>query len=258
MALRAFLEDVTREAGGVALALFGRVETERKGDSIVSEADRAAERLILSRIQAAYPGEYILAEESGVSGAEPIGDDTRWWAVDPIDGTLAYLSNLPFWAVSVARMCGGRTEGGAVYVPALGEMYSAVSGGPAHRNGEPLGLLPNGPPGDHTPLFVPCSEIEGLEIRFPGKRLSVAAVAVHLLYAAAGSAYGIVSEPTRAYDIAAAALIVECVGGAVRYLSGEEIDYARLADGRRSPGPIVAASSGQVDWLRGQVSWSGE
>jgi len=258
MALREFLEDVAKEAGGVAFALFGRVETERKGDSIVSEADRATEQLILSRIQAAYPGEYILAEESGVSGAEPIGDDTRWWAVDPIDGTLAYLSNLPFWAVSVARMRGGRAEGGAVYIPALGEMYSALAGGPAHRNSAPIDLLPNEPPGDHSPLFVPCSEIKGLDIRFPGKRLSVAAVAVHLLYAAAGSAYGVVSEPTRAYDIAAAALIVECAGGAVRYLSGEEIDYAWLADGRRSPGPVVAASSGQVDWLRGQVSWSGD
>ncbi|MBT3351932.1 MAG: inositol monophosphatase [Nitrospinaceae bacterium] len=258
MALRAFLEDVAREAGGVALGFFGKVETEHKGTSIVSEADRAAERLILSRIKAEFPGEYILAEESGASGDDPIGDDTCWWAVDPIDGTLAYLSNLPFWAVSVARMLGGRVVGGAIYVPALGEMYSAVSGGAAHKNGAPLDLLSGEPPGDHTPLFVPCSEIEALDIRFPGKRLSVAAIAVHLLYAATGSAYGVVSEPTRAYDIAAADLILECVGGAVRYLSGEKIDYAMIADGRRSPEPVVAAASGQVDWLRGQVSWSGD
>lgn len=258
MALRAFLEDVAREAGGVALSLFGRVETERKGTSIVSEADRAAERMILSRIRIEFPREYIQAEESGASGSERIGEDTLWWAVDPIDGTLAFLSNLPFWGVSVARMRGGRAEGGAVFLPALGEMYSALAGGLAHKNGAPLDLLPDEPPGSHSPLFVPCSEVEGLGIRFPGKRLSVAAVAVHLLYTAAGSAYGIVSEPTRAYDIAAAALILECAGGAVRYLSGDEIDYARLADGRRTPGPIVAASSGQADWLRGQVSWSVE
>ena len=75
MALRAFLEDVAREAGGVALGFFGKVETEHKGTSIVSEADRAAERLILSRIKAEFPGEYILAEESGASGDDPIGDD---------------------------------------------------------------------------------------------------------------------------------------------------------------------------------------
>ncbi len=62
-------------------------------------------------------------------------------------------------------------------------------------------------------------------------------------------------EPIRAYDFAAAALIYERAGGAVGYLSGAEIDYTALADGRRAPEPVLAAPAGQIDWLREKVSW---
>ena len=113
---RAFLEDITREAGGLALEYFGRVRSEKKGASLVSEADRAVERGIVSRIRSEYPDDFILAEESGTSGSGGpggLGETTRWWAVDPIDGTGPYLANLPFWAVSVACMRGSRAEGGA-------------------------------------------------------------------------------------------------------------------------------------------------
>ena len=100
MTLLSFLEDVSREAGELALSQVGRVSAEPKGASIVSEADRSVERLLLSRIRARFPGDYVLAEESGASGASSSGhpgESTRWWAIDPIDGTGPYLSGLPFW-----------------------------------------------------------------------------------------------------------------------------------------------------------------
>jgi myo-inositol-1(or 4)-monophosphatase len=255
MALRPFLEETAREAGNSALGLFGKVDTEKKGTSIVSEADREAERLILSRIRAEYPGEYVLAEESGVSGDIPPGEDSRWWAVDPIDGTGPYLSGLPFWGVSLACLRGPRVVGGAVFLPGLGEMFSAVEGGDAHKNGEPIPPLGQEAAGDHSYLFVPCADVAGLEIHYSGRRLSLAAVSLHLLYTAAGSSSGTVVEPTRAYDIAAAAFILEKVGGAVHYLSGGEIDYTKISDGRRTPEPVIAAPAEQMDWLRDQVGW---
>ncbi len=263
MTLRLWLEDVVREAGGLALEMAGRVRTERKGSSIVSEADRAVERLIVDRIRAEYPDDYILAEESGADpggvpspGGPSPGEEVRWWAVDPIDGTLPYLSGLPFWGVSVACLRGSRPEGAAVALPAMGEMYSALSGELSFRNGELIPPVPPDPPVDHSALFVPCGDFEGLEIRFPGKRLSLAAVSLHFLYTASGASFGAVSEPTRAYDIAASALILESAGGAVRYISGKEIDYAELADGRRTLEPVVAAHPHQVEWLCRQVKWA--
>ena len=254
MALRSFLEETAREAGKSALGLFGNVDTEKKGGSIVSEADREAERLILSRIRAEYPGDFVLAEESGASGGPP-GGDSRWWAVDPIDGTGPYLSGLPFWGVSLACLRGARVVGGAVFLPGLGEMFSAVVDGAALRNGAPLPPLGQEAAGDHSFLFVPCADVAGLEIRYSGRRLALAAVSLHLLYTAAGSSSGTVVEPTRAYDIAAAAFILEKAGGAVRYLSGGEIDYAELSDGRRTAEPVVAAPAERVNWLRDQVEW---
>ncbi len=255
MELLSFLEDISREAGELALSQVGQVSAEPKGASIVSEADRSVERLLLSRIRAKFPGDYVLAEESGASGSGHPGDNTRWWAIDPIDGTGPYLSDLPFWGVSVACMRGSRVEGAAVYLPALGELYSAVAEGPPLRNGEPIPQVRQTPPDDHGFLFVPCSDVDGLQIRFPGKRLALAAASLHLLYTAKGSSFGVVVEPTRVYDIAAAAFILEKAGGAVRYSSGREVDFAELADGRRTSEPVVAAAAQQVDWLCDNVNW---
>lgn len=259
MKLLSFLEEVSREAGELALNQVGRVSAEPKGASIVSEADRSVERLLLSRIRARYPGDYVLAEESGASGGRSTGhpgDNTRWWAIDPIDGTGPYLSGLPFWGVSVACMRGARVEGGVVYLPAMGEMYSAVAEGPPLLNGAPIPEIPQTPPNDHGFLFVPCSEVNGLQIRFSGKRLALAAASLHLLFTAKGSSFGVVVEPTCAFDIAAAAFILEKSGGAIRYSSGGEVDFADLADGRRTAEPVVGAPSGQVEWLCGQVDWA--
>ena len=114
------------------------MEAEPKGRSIVSRADREAERIIIGEIRAAYPGDPILAEESGASGAGDIGAGTRWWAIDPIDGTGPYLKGLPFWAVSVACLRGSRVEAGVVHMPAMGETFTAAASGPAMRNGAPL------------------------------------------------------------------------------------------------------------------------
>ncbi len=256
--LKNFLEESAREGGKLALEHFGRVRAEPKGASIVSEADRAVERLLVSRIRDKFPTDYILAEESGANGSAHPRPKTRWWAIDPIDGTLTYLCRMPFWSISVACLRGGKVEGGAVFLPVLEEMYSAVADGRATRNGAVLSPLPGEPADSHSLIFVPSSRVEGLRITKPRLRLSVSAVSCHLLFAAAGSAFGVVVEPVRAYDIAAASLILERAGGALRYTSGGEVDFAPLADGRRMPEPAVGAAVGRVDWLRGQVSWEKE
>ena len=250
-----FIEETARMAGARAMELKGQVEAEPKGRSIVSRADREAERVIIEEIRKAYPGDPVLAEESGASGAGDIGDDTRWWAIDPIDGTGPYLKGLPFWAVSVACLRGSRVEAGVVHMPAMGETFTAAASGPAMRNGAPLPQVGQEVPGAHDYLFVPCGEVAGLSHQYPGRFLALASAACHVCLTAAGSAFGTLMEPIRAYDFAAAALIFERAGGSVRYLSGAEIDYAALADGRRAPEPVLAAPAAQIDWLRERVFW---
>ena len=255
--LIAFMEKTARAAGARAQALSGRVASEPKGRSVVSRADREAEALILAEIRAAFPDDPVLAEESGARGTRGLGAGVRWWAIDPIDGTGPYLKGLPFWAVSIACLRGGRAEAGVVHMPALGETFTAAADGAATRNGRPLPRVAQGAPAPHDYLFIPCGEAAGLSHAYPGRFLALASAACHLCFAAAGAAFGVLMEPLRAYDFAAAGLVLERAGGAVGYLSGARVDYAALADGRETPEPVLAAPAGRIDWLRERVFWKG-
>ena len=140
-------------------------------------------------------------------------------------------------------------------MPALGETFRASASTPAMRNGLPLPQVAQEAPTEHDYLFVPCNEVAGLSHEYPGRFLALASAACHICLTAAGSAFGTLMEPIRAYDFAAAGLIYERAGGCVAYHSGAEIDYAALADGRRAPEPVLAAPAAQIDWLRERVFW---
>jgi myo-inositol-1(or 4)-monophosphatase len=103
---------MAREAGALLKENFGREQTiEHKGRiDLVTEMDRRSEDLIVKRIQAAFPGDDIWAEEgSGKrTGAE------RAWVVDPLDGTTNYAHEYPVWSVSIALQVGGDVVAGAV------------------------------------------------------------------------------------------------------------------------------------------------
>src|ERR1022692_926751 len=107
------------------------VGTKSSPTDIVTEMDQASERLIRDRIAAERPGDSVLGEEGGQTGA---GSLVRW-IVDPLDGTVNYLYGLPDWAVSIAAEVGGRVQAGAVCVPRRDFLYGATLGGGAWRTG---------------------------------------------------------------------------------------------------------------------------
>jgi len=117
-------------AGRLLLGRGGRPEvvaTKSSPTDVVTEADRAAETMIRELIGAARPGDRILGEEGGETGAEsPVR-----WVVDPLDGTVNYLYGLPDWAVSIAVEADGTVVAGAVFVPRRDELFSAALGGGA-------------------------------------------------------------------------------------------------------------------------------
>jgi myo-inositol-1(or 4)-monophosphatase len=100
------------------------VQTKSSPTDVVTQMDRAAERLIVERLLAARPGDGLLGEE----GASNEGTSGVRWVIDPIDGTVNYLYDLPDWAVSVAAQVDGESVAGAVVIPRRGEVYSAVRG----------------------------------------------------------------------------------------------------------------------------------
>jgi myo-inositol-1(or 4)-monophosphatase len=117
------------EAAELLLSRHGRVrvvETKSSPTDVVTEMDGAAEELIRQRILAARPGDAILGEEGGQTGA----DSEVRWIVDPLDGTVNYLYGLPDWAVSIAAEVSGTVVAGVVCAPLQRSTYKAsIAGG---------------------------------------------------------------------------------------------------------------------------------
>lgn len=129
---------VAEEAGRLILderpEHLGVAATKSTEVDIVTVMDRRSEELLRTRLQAARPADGLLGEE----GASRPSESGITWVVDPIDGTVNYLYELPAYAVSVAACVGDvhtpgqwRPVAGAVLNPATGELFHARSGGGA-------------------------------------------------------------------------------------------------------------------------------
>jgi myo-inositol-1(or 4)-monophosphatase len=147
-ALAAGLEALARDVAGAAAEVMadafraGHFAIERKSTAtdLVTEVDRASERLIVERLRTARPDDAIVGEE----GAAVDGSSGIRWVVDPIDGTTNFVYGHPGFSVSIAAELvpgPGRPAvplAGAVVDPLSGEVFSASAGGGATRNGTPL------------------------------------------------------------------------------------------------------------------------
>ncbi len=115
--------------GGVTSA-----STKSSDTDVVTEFDRASERLIVDGLGAARPGDAIVGEE----GTNAVGASGVRWLIDPIDGTTNFLYDLPGWAVSIAALVDDQPQAGVVYVPGTDELFTAIAGRGALLNGRPI------------------------------------------------------------------------------------------------------------------------
>jgi myo-inositol-1(or 4)-monophosphatase len=95
---------------------------------VVTAVDTASEELIVGRLLAARPGDGVLGEE----GAAREGTSGVRWVIDPIDGTVNFLYDLPAYAVSIAAEVDGEVVAGVVLNVATGELFTVTRGGGAH------------------------------------------------------------------------------------------------------------------------------
>ena len=136
------LELATRTAHAAGEQLLARqadvhqVSYKTSATDPVSEADRAAERLITAALSGARPGDGILGEE----GADRPSATGLRWVVDPLDGTVNYLYGHPTWAVSIAVEDDQGALVGVVHQPALQRTYAAVRGSGATLGGRRLAV----------------------------------------------------------------------------------------------------------------------
>ncbi len=128
-------------AAGAALARETRataitqVRTKSTETDVVTAADHAVERLVIGELRAARPDDAVLTEEAGEFSGD--GSDVRW-ILDPIDGTVNYLYGVPYYALSLAAEVRGHVVAGVVHQIASGEVYTALLGEGAYRDGRRL------------------------------------------------------------------------------------------------------------------------
>jgi fructose-1,6-bisphosphatase/inositol monophosphatase family enzyme len=136
--------ELAEEAGALLLEGQDRVrtsvETKSTGTDMVTEMDRASERLIVDALTRRRPDDGILGEE----GAERSGTSGVRWIIDPLDGTTNYLYGFPSFAVSIGVSIDGVPAAGAVHDPTHRETFTAVAGAGAFCNGRRLSV--NQPP----------------------------------------------------------------------------------------------------------------
>ncbi|WP_344900663.1 inositol monophosphatase family protein [Actinomadura meridiana] len=217
------------------------VQTKSSPTDVVTMMDRAAEQLIIERIRAVRPDDAFLGEEGG----DRAGGSGVRWVVDPIDGTVNYLYDLPDWAVSIAAEVDGTVVAGVVEIPRRGESYTAVRGGGAvaHTASGTRELRVNSQ--------VPLGEaLVATGFGYAAKRRAWQAqvltgvlprvrdirrggsCCVDLCSLAAGRLDAYYERGVQAWDIAAGGLIVREAGGRIEGLHGAP------------PGPELAVAGG--------------
>jgi 3'(2'), 5'-bisphosphate nucleotidase len=126
------LDDITeaaREAGGTILDIVrGGFEVESKRDSSpVTEADRAAELIILASLARAAPGVPVIAEEEVAAGRIPAHEGT-YFLVDPLDGTKEFVRGGDDYTVNIALIEAAVPTVGVVFAPAAGRLHGGCVG----------------------------------------------------------------------------------------------------------------------------------
>jgi fructose-1,6-bisphosphatase/inositol monophosphatase family enzyme len=141
--------ELVRDAGRLAFGMRrGGIDARTKSSvsDVVTEADHAAEALIVERLQRERSADGVLGEE----GSAHVGTSGRTWVIDPVDGTYNFVSGLTWWCSALALTDGDDLVLGAVYHPFEDVLFVGGPGLPTTRNGEPL------PPLDDRPLGESC------------------------------------------------------------------------------------------------------
>ena len=242
-----FAVQVARDAGNLLVQRLGAAQITNKGDiDLVTEADIAAEELIIDRIRSHYPLHRILAEESGETIQEGSSRSEWKWIIDPLDGTTNYAHGYPCFCVSIGVERAGALEIGVVYDPMRGEMFAAERGRGATLNERRIrvsnveelnrAMVCTGFPYDVRTRPDFARDFTNFTLHAQAVRRDGSA-ALDLAYVACGRFDGFWEDGLNTWDIAAGALLVSEAGGRITNFENEPLDiYTKK----------VVASNGRV------------
>jgi myo-inositol-1(or 4)-monophosphatase len=233
-------------------AKLSDVRWEVKGPAdFVSAVDRDAEHRLREVITERHPGAAIIAEE----GSPKAAAGALTFVADPLDGTTNFLHGFPWYAVSIAAMVDGDQVASAVLNVPNGELFTAVRGSGARRNGQPIrvseisdpsrALLGTGFPFKHREGIAPyMAVLPGIMQHVAGLRRAGSA-ALDLCDVACGRYDAFWEYRLAPWDVAAGILMIREAGGVVTDLEGRPAAVAH--------GGIVSGNPKMHRWLLAEL-----
>ena len=237
---------ISKQAGSAILAVYGRDDFNieaKQDDSPLTAADLAAHRIIVAGLQQLTPELPVLSEESAAIGWEERQQWSRYWLVDPLDGTKEFIKRNGEFTVNIALIDNGVPVLGVVYVPVLGWCYYGAHGEGAwlekDANISPIAVsaLAAGQPclrvvasrthrGDELDAWL-----ARVQQRHPQVELVSMGSSLKICLVAEGKAdiyprLALTSE----WDTAAAQAVLEAAGGALVDLQGKAYRYNQKQD----------------------------
>ncbi len=267
----AFARSIAEQAAALLRERYERVEDVqyKSAKDVVTEVDHLSEALILGAIRERFPGDGILAEESGehrgpahrehgrhdevAEAAARSLAHGRTWIVDPLDGTVNYANGLPLFCVSVALVVDGRPSVGVVVDPMRGETFWATVDGPAMLGERVLHASSKAVIGDLVLQLALAGRAVTSRARAVRRAVrvtrNIGTSALAFTYVAAGRFdAAIQTAGMSAWAIAAAGLIAERAGATVTDAEGGPwFDVARAT---RTLGCLAAPPAHHAELLR--------
>ncbi len=238
------LADIVEEAArDIILPLWrSGLAVDAKADkSPVTEADRQGEILILKRLAEHFPGVTVISEEHASEFGTPDEIGPRFFLVDPVDGTKAFVRGDPHFTVNIGLIENGRPVAGAVNAPALGQTWFTTAQG-THRRGPEADAAPvrvrRWKQGEALCLISHTMKPEtadalakeyGFDLRQPmdsSIKLCIIAQGDADIYPRHGT--------TMEWDIAAGHAVLEGAGGLMLNHNGSPLTYGKASEGFRN------------------------
>ena len=221
----------------------------------VSGADRASEETIGAIVRERHPDARVLGEEL----SPELDLHGIVFVADPLDGTTNFLHGFPWYAVSVAAVVDGIPAAGAIVNVPSGELYTAVEGGGARRNGQPIAvstisepvraLVGTGMPFKHPDRIEPYMRMLPRVMRDTSGIRRAGSAALDLADVACGRFEAFWEPMLAPWDIAAGMLLVREAGGVVTDLAGAQARVAHTS--------LVAGNARMHAWLMDVVREAG-
>ena len=238
---------MAKRAGRALVEYRGHVAGRLKGfRDFVSEADLAAESIILETIRSAYPGHSVLSEEAGDT---MVPASEYCWIIDPLDGTKNYLWGIPLCNVSIALAHQGNVELGVVYDPWRDEMFWGMRGKGVFLNDRPVRVTEHERLSDslvatdfsfaHERAEMALALSRSLQTEVAGTR-AFGCAALDMAYVACGRLDAYFNYGLHIWDMAAGGFLISEAGGRTTTLDGKE-DYLRSRGCLATNGRIHAA-----------------